>query len=138
MAMIEINKDPSRRELSWFGLLVAAFFGIVGAIVFWQFDAPVTARAIWIAGVGITLLYYVLPPLRRPLYLGWIYAALPIGWVISHVLMGLIFYVVFLLVGLGMRLCRYDPMRRRFDPGASTYWVEHRPGGNPDRYFRQF
>ena len=138
MAMIEIKSDPSRRELNWFGLLMALFFAIVGAILLWQFDAQATAFVLWIVAAALTILYYVIPPIRRPMYLAWMYAAFPLGWVISHVLMAVIYYLVFTPTGLIMRIVGYDPMHRKFDPDAPTYWVEHKPGGDPERYFRQF
>jgi hypothetical protein len=31
-----------------------------------------------------------------------------------------------------------DPMKREFDREAKTYWVEHRTGDDPATYFRQF
>jgi hypothetical protein len=41
-------------------------------------------------------------------------------------------------VGLIFRLLGKDPLTRRFDPRASTYWVKHEEPGNVERYFRQF
>ena len=93
MALIEINKDPSRRELNWFGLVFALFFGLVGALVCWKFDARTTAAVIWITAGAVTVMYYVVPPIRRPVYLGWLFAAYPIGWVVSHLLMAIIYYL---------------------------------------------
>jgi len=138
MAMIEINKAPSRRELMWFGLLFLAFFAIVGALFRWQFGAPEVSTILWPAAVIVTALYYILPPLRHPLYLGWLYATFPIGWVLSHVLLGAVYYLIFTPVGLMMRGFGRDPLCRRFHPGTRSYWVEHHPGGQTERYFRQF
>jgi hypothetical protein len=138
MAMIEINKNPSRRELRCFGLLFLVFFGIVGALFRWQFGAPEVANILWPAAAAVTILYYILPPLRRPIHLGWMYVAFPIGWALSHVLLGAVYYLVFTPVGLIMRGLGRDPLHRRFDPGAASYWVEHHPGERIERYFRQF
>ncbi len=35
MPLIELNKNPSRRELFIFGALFAAFFGLVGGLIWW-------------------------------------------------------------------------------------------------------
>ena len=138
MALIEIKRDPSRRELGWFGVMFAVFFAIVGGLVRWKFGVPAASTVIWLTAAGLTLLYYAVPPLRRPLYLGWLYAAFPIGWVVSHVVLAIVYYLVFTGTGLVMRLLGHDPLQRRFKPDAPTYWVEHRPGGDLARYFRQF
>jgi ABC-type uncharacterized transport system permease subunit len=126
------------RDLRWFGAIFALFFAIVGGLVRWKFGAPAAGTVIWLTAAGLTLLYYAMPPLRRLLYLGWMYVAFPIGWVISHVVLAIVYYLVFTGTGLIMRLLGHDPLQRSFEPDAPTYWVEHRPGGDRARYFRQF
>jgi hypothetical protein len=138
MAMIEINRVPSRRELMWFGAVFMLFFALVGALFRWQFGAPGVSTILWPAAVAVTAMYYILPPLRRPLYLGWMYATFPIGWILSHLLLGAVYYLIFTPVGLMMRGFGRDPLCRRFDPGTRSYWVEHHPGERTERYFRQF
>ncbi len=139
MALIEIRKNPTQRELRWFGALMAVFFGIIGLGVRYQFDAPTVARVLWGIGVVVPLVYYAIPAFRRPIYLGWLYATLPIGWVVSHVLLGAVYYLVFTPVGLLLRLLGKDPMTRRLKPADATYWVEHRPcDSKPSRYLHQY
>ena len=58
MALIDFNKDPSRRELFWFGVSFAALWGIVGGIAWWQFGAPAAAAWIWIVGYSTTCAPY--------------------------------------------------------------------------------
>ncbi len=137
MAIIEINKNPSRRDLNVFGLLFLLFAGVIGAGLYFRSGAHEAARAVWIAGALLTLLYFAIPPLRRPFYLGWLYVTFPIGFVLSHVILGAVFYLVFTPAGLVMRLLGKDPLHRRFDGAAATYWVEHDPHSDPKRYFRQ-
>ena len=135
MSLIEINKNPSRRDLLWFGALFLAFCGIVGGVLVWRFDGMRAARVVWIVGVVVPALYYAIPPLRRPVYLGWLYAALPIGWVVSHVVVLVAFYLVVTPIGLIMRATGRDPMRRSFDPAAETYWTPHKESGG---VFKQY
>ncbi len=138
MALIELNKNPSHRELSTFGALFALFFGLIGGLIWWKFHAPTVAYALWSVAALITILFYTIRPIRKPIYLGWIHLAYPIGWVISHAAMAMIYCLVFTPIGLIMRLFGRDPMERRFDRSAASYWVEHNPAGEPGRYFRQF
>ena len=136
--MIEINRNPSRRELLIFGLLFALFFAIVGSIAYWGFKAPRVAQVLWIGAAVVTVAFYLIPPMRRPLYLGWMYAAFPLGFVMSWVMMSAVFSLVFTPIGLAMRLFGRDPMTRRLEPDRATYWVAHRQAESSDRYFRQF
>lgn len=138
MALIQLNKNPSPRQLIWFGALFALFFGLIGGLIWWKLEAPVVAYVLWSIAAVITLLFYALSPIRKPLYVGWMLVVFPIGWVISHAAMALIYYLIFLPIGLLMRLFGRDPMQRRFDRDAPSYWIEHDPRADPDRYFRQF
>ena len=137
MPVIEINRNPSRRDLRIFGALLLVFAGVVGALLHWRWHAPGAARAVWIAGAVLVGLYFGVPPLRRPIYLGWIYVTFPIGFVLSHVILGLVYYGVFTPMGLIMRLVGHDPMRRKMDRAAKSYWVAHDPHRSMERYFRQ-
>ena len=138
MAVIDINRNPARRELLVFGVLLAMFVALVGALLRFRFGAPSAASAVWIGGGVLVALFAAVAPLRRPIYLGWVYAAFPIGWVVSHVLLAAIYYGVFTPIGWLLRLAGKDPMARRFDRSARSYWVEHDPHKDPRRYMRQF
>jgi hypothetical protein len=138
MAMIEINRNPSRRELLWFGLLFLLFFGIVGGLSYWKFNAQEVAFWIWSCAAAVAGLHFILPPLRRPLYLAWMYAAFPIGFVVSYVVLAAIYYLVITPIGLIMRLAGRDSMNRRFDAEAESYWSARDGADDQGRYFRQF
>ena len=138
MAVIEINRDPSPKTLLWFGALLALFCGLVGALLTWRFDLHRAATIVWSVGLGLAIVYYAIPPLRRPLYLGWIYAFFPLGWLLSHLLLGVIYYLILTPIGLVMRLFGRDTLRRRLDPDAESYWIEYGARKDPKRYFRQF
>jgi hypothetical protein len=137
--MIRINRNPSPRDLRWFGLVLGAFFGVAGLLAGWRFDAPGVGRGLWVAGAGLAAVYYAVRPLRRAMFVGWMALVFPIGWTVSHVLLGAAYYFVLTPVGLLLRVLGRDPLRRRFEPGSATYWIEHRPDeGGVERYFRQF
>lgn len=138
MSLIQINRNPSRRGLAWFGAMLLAFFGMVGVLVRRASGSPSAAIYIWGAAVLAVVTYYAVPRLQRFVYLSWMYAAYPIGWVVSHVLLGIIYFGVFTPVGLVMRALGHDPMERRFDRQAASYWIKRESVSDPRRYFRQF
>ena len=138
MALIELRIDPTARDLKWFGLILLAFFGLVGVLVWRATGSLMWPKLIWGAAALVSLTYYAAKPLRRPIYIGWSYLTYPIGWVVSHLLMGVVFFGLFTVVGLLMRLFGYDPMTRRFDRSAKTYWVRHEEQSDVSYYFRQY
>ena len=111
---------------------------MIGGLIWWRFQAPQVARMVWLAAGVITVIYYAVPPVRGLVLRTWMYAAFPIGWVISEVLLGLIFYLAFTPMGLVLRLLGHDPLQRRSDAKQRSYWIAHDPGGDMARYFKQF
>ena len=137
MPLIEF-RAPSKRELKWFGLMFAILCGVIGGIVLWQGGSPKASKVIWAVGVILSLVYYAIPPLRRIFYYGWMKAVYPIGWMLSHLILAVTFYLVLTPMGWLMRLLRRDPMRRKLQPEATTYWTEHLTAHDPSRYFDQY
>lgn len=136
--MIEIKRQFSRRELLWFGPLFALFGGMMGGLAKWKFEWPEAALGIWGGSLGLILLYYLCPPLQKRIFAGWLAAVFPLGWVVSHVLLALVFYGLVFPTGLLMRLLGHDPLGRHFDREADSYWIPTVENPDPKDYFRQF
>jgi len=122
----------------WFVPLFALFGGMMGAFSFWRFEAPVVAKWIWFFTAAVILLYCLASPLRKWFYMAWLGAVFPIGWIVSHLLLAIVFYMVVFPVGMLMRLFRYDALKRKFDPDCESYWRKREKNNDPRKYFRQF
>ncbi len=139
MALIQINRDPTRRQLTQFGFLWLGFLGLFGAIALVRLHWPALAGVLWSLAVVVPVVGWLIPRFMRLVFVGMSYLAWPIGFLVSHLILAAVFYLVVTSLGLVMRLVGYDVMKRRFDPDASSYWVA-RDAGDRDakRYFRQF
>jgi hypothetical protein len=137
MAMIERNNRPSRRDLLWFRPILLLFVGVVGAVATWRFDAPGVGAVLWAVGAPFVLVYFAVPPARIPIYRLYMAVFFPVGWTISHVVLLVLFFGIVTPTAFVMRLLRYDPMKRRADPDAASYWTDHRTGGGTSRYLKQ-
>ena len=137
MGLIDINTNPSRRELRFFGLALPIVFGVIGGVIFTVTESLAVAQVVWAVAGIVTLAFALIRPLRVPIYLGWTTLTFPIGWAVSHLLMLVTYYGVIAPVGLTMRLLGRDPLNRRFDRSETIYFVPHKPA-ETSRYFRQF
>jgi len=139
VAVIEANRNPSRRELNLFGFIWMGFFLLVAGGLWLKLHAPSVPVALAALAVAVPVLGWAAPSFMRVVYVGLSYMAWPIGFVVSHVLLGAVYYLLVTPIGLIMRAAGYDPMHRRFDPEAPSYWIE-RDGSerDPRSYFRQF
>ena len=134
---VEIKWNPTVRELRQFGGLylpaAAALFGAgLARSGSWR-----AAMAIWIVAGIIAIAAIVRPKAIRPLFIGSMVAAYPIGWVVSHLILAVIFYGVFTIAGAAMRIFGYDPLQRKRRPSDATYWSAVRQNRDPQSYFRQ-
>lgn len=136
--VVEINTNPSKTELRWFGLLLALFVFLIGAVARWRFGAQSAADVVWIAGSVIVGVYIAIPHVRRYAFVGWSYAAFPIGWAVSHTIIAAAYYLVLLPIALFLRLSKRDLLHRDFDPTATTYWVARSRSADLPRYFKRF
>jgi hypothetical protein len=140
MSVIQINKAPSHRQLKQFGIIWLGFFVAVGAVAWVKAGSAVLSGALWGLAVFVPVVGWLVPRVMRWVYLGMSYLAWPIGFVISHILLAIVYYLVFTPIGLVMRLFGYDPLTRRSDLSAESYWcLRAKADANQTRrYFRQF
>ncbi len=136
--MLEIKKNFSQRELLWFGPLFALFIGIIASILIRRFQMTQAAVVLAVLAAIVIAVYYLVPAWRKPIYLSWMYSVAPIGLIVSHILLALIFYGLLTPIGLALRMFGYDPLHRAFDKSAATYWVPRAEPSDTQRYFRQF
>ena len=120
-----------------FGLVFTVVFGLIGVGPTWR-GAPVRWWALGLAAAfaGCAL---AIPKVLGPLNRSWLKVGLALHAVVQPLTMGLLFFTTVTPLGLVMRAIGRDPLRRRLDPDASTYWIERRPPGpSPDTMPRQF
>ncbi len=110
-------------------------FGIVFAIVFavialWPLTGDGGIR-LWAAGIAIAFvaLAFTYPRALKPLNLLWFRFGMLLHHIVTPVTMGLIFFVTVVPTGLIMRALGKDPMRRRLDSEAQSYWIMREPPG---------
>ena len=69
------------------------------------------------------LLAIVAPSLLKPLNTIIVFIAMIIGWFMTRIILGILFFLVFLPMGLVMRMMGRDSMRRKLDSSIDSYWI---------------
>lgn len=136
--MIPIPTNPTDRDLRWFGGLGMLFLWSVAGWLVIKHDATDWAVAIAFIGVVAGTLAFTKPQLLRSVYIGWMWAVFPLGWVIAHVLLGIVYFGVLTPVGWLLRLLGHDPLQRRTDLTSESFWRHRTRQRKPSDYFRQF
>jgi hypothetical protein len=125
---------PSDRS---FGLLFTAVSGLAGAWMLWK-DKGFAGVAFGIAALFL-LAALAYPRILRPLNIAWMHLGLLLNRVVSPIVMGVIYFVLFTPIAAVMRLRGRDVLQRRFDPARDSYWINRDPPGPDGSSFpRQF
>jgi hypothetical protein len=130
---LDIDWNPDERKLRRFG-----WFTAVAALAAMKFLPPVAAMGAAAVGALSALLSLARPRANRPLYLALTVVTWPIGFAVSTVMLALLFFGVITPIGLVLRWLGQDPMRRRSDRSAGSYWVQARRERPAQSYFRQY
>ena len=148
MSLIHIDLKPDKSALRTFSLVGCGVFTLILVTLhFWSRVVFIPVSAEWAGPLfqvfrGLSIYCAVcgvfVPKLALPLYWLLTLVGAPIGFVASHLVMGIIFYLVITPIALIFKLIGRDSMNRKFDPQASTYWIKRKPPENMKRYFRQF
>ncbi len=139
MSLIEINWRPKSKELRNFGI-IALIASVVISLLLYIIKGLGIQWILIISGIGfaIFLSSLISVKLTRIIYLGLTVVTLPIGWIVSFILLATFYFLILTPLGLVFRLIGRDPLCRKFDSATDSYWLTYRPPDTIDRYFHQF
>jgi hypothetical protein len=132
-----IQWHPPARTLRQFGWLCAIVFGGWGAKLVVTAEASSAGWGLVAVGLTAGLLGTLYPEILRPVFVGWMILVFPIGWAVSHLLLGLLFFGVFTPVGLLLRTFGKDSLRLQRG-AASSLWQDRAQESDLRRYLRQY
>ncbi|MEM1045377.1 MAG: SxtJ family membrane protein [Pseudomonadota bacterium] len=121
-------------------------FGIVFAVVFmivalWPLWGGGAVR-LWAVAIAATFLIlgFVFPRALRPLNILWFKFGLLLGRIMTPIVMGFLFLVTFIPIGLILRgIAKKDLLRLKMEPESTSYWIKRTPPGpEPDTMENQF
>jgi hypothetical protein len=144
-----------------FGLVFSAFFLILTILAylsklpfslnpayidgcpFFSGHPELAAHALSLLFATLSLIFLLfalfIPRALAPLNWLWTKFGLLLHKIVSPVILGVLFFLIFTPIGVLMRLFGGDPLRLRFDNKAQSYWIERSPPGpTPDSLKDQF
>jgi len=136
--MIDINLHPAERILRQFAAAWVVVFSALAANQWLMRGNPRIAAALLVAGVLVGSIGLVRPHAVRWLFVASTVAAFPIGWVVSQVMLIVLFVGVITPVALLFRLQGRDRLSRKPASGRSSYWKPKVTTEDIARYLRQY
>ena len=106
-----------------FGLTTGAIIIVLfGLLIPWLFNLNFVKWP-WILGGVLMLWGLLVPTTLKPVYVGWMKFGNIMNWINTRIILGILFYGMFLPIGVVMRLFGKDPMQRKLDSQLSSYRV---------------
>lgn len=139
--MIKLDLKPSDTQLRQFGWIALVGFPVMGLLLTQtRLGAPLWV--LWVllglgGALGLCALLKLTPPIK-PVYVVMMLVSFPIGVVLSTVLLALIYYLLFTPVGLLFKLLGRDPLHRKIDRAAASYWHVRETQRTPASYLRLY
>lgn len=114
------NIKSDKRQLRNFGLSVGGVVFLIGAFLFWKSNA----NALNFLGVGAALVLFGLtfPAILLPLQKIWMTFAVIMGWVMTRIILAVLYYFILTLIGLVARLTGKQFLELKWDRSQHTYW----------------
>lgn len=117
------KNTPERKELRKFGLvgggMTAGVFGLVLPLLFGH-TFPAWP---WIAAAVLSAWAVTAPATLKPVYHVWMTIGHVLGWINTRIILGIMFFLIILPVGLLKRLTGRDPMERSLIRDQKSYRV---------------
>jgi hypothetical protein len=123
IAIIEEIKNIKGDKSDWkkFGITMGIILAIIGFFLLWKKNnyfeySFFLAVAFFIPGL-------ILPSLLKPVYKAWMALSVVMGFIMTRVIMVIIFYLIITPLGLIARITGKNFLDMKIDKNAKSYWI---------------
>lgn len=116
------NIKSEKSDLKKFGLLIGAVLILGAFFLLWKQHTYYIFS--FISGIVFIILSFVWPSVLKPLQKAWMTLSIVMGFVMSKVIMAIIFYVMVTPIGLMGRLSGKKFLDLKLDKNAASYWID--------------
>ena len=134
----EIEQISTRKkDIRKTGWVLGILAVLAGGYLFWKHG---DGSLIFItAGAVLLLVSTIVPVVLKPLHLAWMTLAVILGWIMSRVILIVLFYLVVTPVALAARLAGTQFLELKWDSSQATYWNARETSPvDKEQYEKQF
>jgi hypothetical protein len=120
--MIEEIKNIKNEKSDFrnFGITIGVLLMVIAGFLYWK--GREGFEIVLISGLALCVLGLVIPVLLKPIYWLWMVLAVILGWIMTHVILSVLFYVVITPIGLLSRLAGNSFLHLKWDRSRDSYW----------------
>ncbi len=114
------NINTDKKEIRKFGFLVG---GVLVAIsIFFLWKGLSYFQLLLVIGVSLILLGFFIPKILKPLYIIWMTFATILGWIMTRVILTILFYLIVTPIGLVARMFGTKFLDLSWHNNVSSHW----------------
>lgn len=129
------NIKSGTKELKNFGLTMAIVLGLIGLFLWWQ------ARPSAIYFLATAVLFFgpalCCPKILWPFQKIWMSLAVILGWLMSRVILIVLFYLVTTPIGLILKISGKDLLDLKIEKNKNSYWVSRKAASKAKESYRK-
>ena len=114
------NIKSEKSDLQKFGITIGVILLIIAGFLFWK--EKESFQILLTFGVTLFILGIAIPFILKPIYWVWMIFATILGWIMTRVILSLLFYTIFTPIGLILRFFGKQFLELRWDKSKESYW----------------
>lgn len=116
------NIRSGKKELRKFGITMGTVIGIIGGLLFWR------EKTYYIYFLGVSFAFFLfgfaIPFILKPIHKFWMGLAVLMSWVMTRVILSILFYFGITPISFLARLFGKDFLGLKFNKNTkSSYWI---------------
>jgi hypothetical protein len=123
IAIIEEIKNIKGDKSDWkkFGITMGIILAIIGFFLLWKKNNYFEYS--FFLAVAFLILGLILPSVLKPVYKAWMALSVVMGFIMTRVIMVIIFYLIITPIGLSASMTGKNFLDMKIDKSAKSYWI---------------
>ena len=131
------NIKSEKSDIRKFGITIGLFLMILAGILFWR--GRESFQMLLVSGFVLLVLGLIIPIVLKPIYWLWMVIAVILGWIMTRVILVLLFFIVLTPIAMFSRIYGNRFLDLKWDKSKDTYWnYRTTKPQTPEEYERQF
>jgi len=114
------NIKSEKSDLRKFGITVGIILLIIAGLLFWE--GKESFQLFLTVGVVLCVVGIAIPIILKPIYWIWMIFATILGWIMTRVILSLLFFIILTPIGLISRLFGKQFLELKYNKNLNTYW----------------
>ena len=114
------NIKSETSDLRGFGITVGIIIMVIAGLLFWK--GIQSFQIIFIVGIILSISGVMIPIILKPIFWIWMIFATIIGWIMTRVILSLLFYLILTPIGLILRMFGKQFLELKWNRSNITYW----------------